>query len=397
MKYHIIWLSSVALFSMLSLTTMAETVEVVASGTGITPDNATRGALRSAVEQVVGQLVDATTLVANEDIVSDKILTYSGGYVEGYEPIKQPTQGADGLYTTKIKALVKKTELVEKLRAENVTKSEVSGTALFAQMTTKQRQAEDAGAILSEEFKDFPTKLLTALVAKKPDGAPDLTIDESTSEVGANIVLRVDTAAYDSWVKRVLPKMDAIADFKHEATLGYIGVNGGSPCIQAALPKEFSSGEQNPELILGFEVERSPNCMSAVWRLYRVTGDKAKTISKMIDESMNRQISIDVRLSDGLGNFLGGNTITELVYFSTSIICERWAGGKTAFIGRSMVQNNRYSRDSFTAYIEKIAARLNMKLIDPCGVAMQGSVKLGKFTPEQIKAAASIKCAVSGR
>ena len=53
------------------LTPAAATMEVVASGVGLDPDKALKDALMNAVQQVVGAIVDAETLIKNDDIVKD--------------------------------------------------------------------------------------------------------------------------------------------------------------------------------------------------------------------------------------------------------------------------------------------------------------------------------------
>lgn len=58
-----------------------EYVDVVSTGYGTTVREATKAALRSAVESVVGTMVDATTLVENDKLIEDEILTYSAGMI----------------------------------------------------------------------------------------------------------------------------------------------------------------------------------------------------------------------------------------------------------------------------------------------------------------------------
>ena len=59
-----------------------DTISVVATGIGKDRDEALKSALRAAVEQAVGVLVDAETLVTNDKLVTDKILTFSDGFVQ---------------------------------------------------------------------------------------------------------------------------------------------------------------------------------------------------------------------------------------------------------------------------------------------------------------------------
>lgn len=63
------------------------TVTLVTSGSGATEDEATRNALRSAIEQAFGTFVSSNTKVVNDELVSDAIATISSGNVLGYEQI----------------------------------------------------------------------------------------------------------------------------------------------------------------------------------------------------------------------------------------------------------------------------------------------------------------------
>ena len=105
----------------------AATVVVVAKGVGDTVKSAERAAFRAAVEKVVGTLVDAETLVANDEIVEDSILAYSNGFVETFETVKGPSKHADGLYSVTIRATVRKGQLAEKVTAAFKTEAAVDG------------------------------------------------------------------------------------------------------------------------------------------------------------------------------------------------------------------------------------------------------------------------------
>ena len=63
--------------------------EVVAEGVGTTADEAIKDAFRNAVRQVVGAVVDAETLVKNDELIDDKVLTYSDGFIKGYVSFRQ--------------------------------------------------------------------------------------------------------------------------------------------------------------------------------------------------------------------------------------------------------------------------------------------------------------------
>ena len=81
-------------------------VEVVAQGMGTDANAALLNAYSNAVQQALGSYVDAETLVQNDQIVRDKILTYSKGFIEKVDIVSQ--NQANGLFEVKIRAKVKR-------------------------------------------------------------------------------------------------------------------------------------------------------------------------------------------------------------------------------------------------------------------------------------------------
>ena len=79
--------------------------QVIAEGAGGTSDEVLKDAFRSAVRQVVGAVVDAETLIKDDEVITDKVLTYSDGMIKTYEVVSKkvrqghlsgPHQGASG-------------------------------------------------------------------------------------------------------------------------------------------------------------------------------------------------------------------------------------------------------------------------------------------------------------
>jgi hypothetical protein len=119
---------------------------VVASGAGATAENALKNAFANAVEQAVGLVVDAETIVKNDKIIREQVLTYSNAYISKYEELGRE-KTADGLITVRIKAIVEKKKLAEKLAAVTVTTAKVEGRDLFARAVTQLKEEKDAAAI----------------------------------------------------------------------------------------------------------------------------------------------------------------------------------------------------------------------------------------------------------
>jgi hypothetical protein len=79
---------------------------VIAEGVGLTAAEAREDACRNAVRQVVGVVVQAETLVQDDEVVSDKVFASSNGLVKEYEEISKKQK--DGLVLVKISAVVQR-------------------------------------------------------------------------------------------------------------------------------------------------------------------------------------------------------------------------------------------------------------------------------------------------
>ena len=82
---------------------------VLNNDVGKARDDAIENALRMSVEQAVGTMVDSATLVENFQMVEDRILTRSHGYVSNYQILKESQP--PGAYQVKVSAVVKLSNL----------------------------------------------------------------------------------------------------------------------------------------------------------------------------------------------------------------------------------------------------------------------------------------------
>lgn len=123
------------------------TTVVAATGVGVNADGALRNAFKNAVEQAVGLIVNAETVVKNEAVIKEQILTYSDGFVEKFDRVKEGKRD-DGLYEVKIKAVVKWRQLIEKLKEAQVSVAKIEGESLFAEVVTKLDAEQNAVKLL---------------------------------------------------------------------------------------------------------------------------------------------------------------------------------------------------------------------------------------------------------
>ena len=191
---------------------------MIAEGVGTTADEALKDAYRNAVRQVVGAVVDAETLVKNDEVIDDKVLTYSDGFIKGYEEVAGSKKVQKGLHKIKIKAQVERKSVIAKLKAANVTVKEVDGKGLFAEAVTQLDAEKDAAAILKKQFEGFPQSCITATVIGKPE-IVEKTADKAT--VKLTVQIEPDLKAFKAFSGKLVPILDKLAKNKGEFTAKY--------------------------------------------------------------------------------------------------------------------------------------------------------------------------------
>ena len=103
-----------ALILFMTVTTAeAGTVETV--GRGIDQQSAIRAALRQAIEQEIGAVVDSQTRIKNHQLIEEEIRLKSAGFIEGYEIVS--TRQVNGIFEATVRTNVRSKEL----RAELMT------------------------------------------------------------------------------------------------------------------------------------------------------------------------------------------------------------------------------------------------------------------------------------
>ncbi len=141
-----------------------QTVEVI--GVGATPESARRNAFYNAVEQVVGAIVDASIDVRNNDVIQERILTLSDGYIDDFT-VLEPARKVGNVFQEKISASVKRTVLLSSITEHNVAvRASVRGELLYAQAVTQDRVREQAIKMVQSLMADDPRHLKVELMER---------------------------------------------------------------------------------------------------------------------------------------------------------------------------------------------------------------------------------------
>jgi hypothetical protein len=124
MKRYIVILMMCCLFTLPAVSSPANAQKVVqAQGTAsiqqdfvaIARDRAIEDAQRLAVEQAVGVMISNETLVENYQVISDKILQQSKGYIQSYDVLSDQREG--NIYKVTIQAIVSTGQIKNDLAA----------------------------------------------------------------------------------------------------------------------------------------------------------------------------------------------------------------------------------------------------------------------------------------
>lgn len=141
-----------------------DTKRVVVSGVGSDRDAAIKQGLRSAVEQTIGVFLKSETVVENYQLLSDKILSHSRGYVESYDIVHEGVQ-AD-FYTVTLSAVVIVKQLESTLIELQLYSRPIEGKSLFAKAFTTISETRDAAKLYQDIRKKFPRNCIKVLFGK---------------------------------------------------------------------------------------------------------------------------------------------------------------------------------------------------------------------------------------
>ena len=129
--------------------TDGNTVSLVTSGTGATKEDATKNALRTAIEKAFGTFVSANTAVVNDDMVKDEIVTITSGNIKSYEEInsRQVNGQGENLFEVTVQAVVSIDNLV-KFAQNHGMSAELAGNTFAMNIKIAKLNKENENAAL---------------------------------------------------------------------------------------------------------------------------------------------------------------------------------------------------------------------------------------------------------
>lgn len=120
-------------------------VSLVANGTGSTKEEATRNALRSAIEQAFGTFVSANTEVLNDDLIKDEIVTISAGSIKSYRELS--SSQINGMYDVSVQATVSIDQLTKFAQSKGM-RAELAGASFTMNMKMRELNKKNETAAI---------------------------------------------------------------------------------------------------------------------------------------------------------------------------------------------------------------------------------------------------------
>lgn len=170
---------------------------VVVEGWGESEDDALRDAFRAAVRTVIGSIVSAMTVVDQDRLVLDRVVTYSDGFVDSYE-ILDTTYEAGHVHR-RIRATVRKRDLGRYVRQE-LSSSNIDGRGLWPEVITKIERRESAVSLFQAILQRFPWNCVDLALEGRP---AVLGTADGHAKLGPKLVLRVDAEKFRAEEERI--------------------------------------------------------------------------------------------------------------------------------------------------------------------------------------------------
>jgi hypothetical protein len=194
----------------------------LAEGTGRSPEEALLAAYRNAIYQVVGAIVDSETLIKNDVLIEDKILTYSNGFVTGHKEVSKSNK--NGIHSIKILAEVKVTGVREKINISKISLASFDGKSVGDKMISdiEKKAASDAqivkntkeGAeLIVKKLNNFNRNLLKieTVIDQK-----DIQVINKEANLKCNISFELDKTLYSQFRSDLKTTLSKMADKKKE-------------------------------------------------------------------------------------------------------------------------------------------------------------------------------------
>lgn len=165
-------------------------IKLVVSGDGATKDQATRSALRSAIEQTYGTFVSSNTVILNDELVKDEIATVASGNIKSFNYISENEK--DGKYYVTLETVVSIGKLISYAKSKG-SEAELAGATFAMDIKMKKLNEKNQNIALQNmvlQWLDIAGKSLDYDIVVQEPKANEY--NEKGYEVGFTIIVKAN-------------------------------------------------------------------------------------------------------------------------------------------------------------------------------------------------------------
>jgi hypothetical protein len=238
-----------------------KTMIVEAKGSGKDRDEAIKDAFRDAVRKVVGAYVEEETVIKNDQVIKDQVLTYSGGCVKTHGIVAEKSDA--GVVQVTIWALVEQDKVVKRLKAASVSVKDVAGGKIWDEIQSKRWKDMQAADLLRSVLKGFPANCMRAEVVGQPKH-----VDKGNKiEVTLVVQFHADEQAYKAFRERLMAVLDHVADGSKDFLLTFGDDKRGGFSSQ---DMRITLDKGSKEVFLFVNTSRNELWTRLGWKVYRL-------------------------------------------------------------------------------------------------------------------------------
>lgn len=167
-----------------------EEITLIVSADGATKEEATKVALRSAIEQAYGAFVSSNTELLNDELIKDEVITLSFGNVKSFKELSSEIL-PDGKVFTTLQATVSIPQLVSYAKSKGA-EMEFAGAAFAMNLKMEELNKRNEEKIVANMVNAMEKLYITGL---------DFKINVTNPKANGEMTAEVDVIANENAIK----------------------------------------------------------------------------------------------------------------------------------------------------------------------------------------------------
>ena len=197
--------------------TASSNSEIIASALGATRDQALASAQLTAVEQALGRLIDVETIIENDTVIRDSVLSATNGFIERFTVLSETKEG--DLFRVRIRAIVRSGKLAERIKTLTKVTVAVEGGNLQAEARSKTKSREEQIKMFQGALETLVQDVIGIQVIGRPEVVEGVAVASGMTRLRIPIEIAVNQNVWNDRMKRVSPLFEEFARVKRSTPI----------------------------------------------------------------------------------------------------------------------------------------------------------------------------------